>query len=153
MKINAENLKYYRKQTGLTSQDFAKLCDIPVGTYQSYEAGWRSPRNERLEVIASKLNVTIANLTTSDTEYIAKQIKKGCKPKNSILKERVEVDNVLLRNRRKQLGMRTNDVAKYVGVSESRYREYEQGNGKPTREMARKMCNILNLSFYHLVIS
>lgn len=153
MKLNSEKLKYYRKQMGITSQEFAGLCDIPVGTYFSYEAGTRSPKESNLLVIAEKLNKSVDDLTSSNTEYIKRQIEKGLKPQNSILKERVLIDNVLLRGRRKQLRIPARDVAKYIGLSEIRYREYEQGKGNPTREKARMMCNILNLSFDLLVRS
>jgi transcriptional regulator with XRE-family HTH domain len=152
MKISCEKLRYYRKRSGLSSQEFAELCNIPIGTYFSYEAGSRSPKRERMNVIAEKLNVTIDDLTTSDIDYKKSLYSKGYKSKNSVLKERILIKNNLLRPRRKQLGLKTKDVAKYVGLSETRYRDYEQGYGNPTREMAGKICTILNLKFNELVI-
>ena len=91
-------------------------------------------------------------MTSVDDEFISNIKKKQGKSKDELAKERMIIDYCLLRTRRKQLGLKTKDVAKYVGLSESRYREYEQGNGRPTRAITRKMCDILNLKFYELVI-
>lgn len=152
MKINTKKLKCYRKRLGLSSQEFAFACDIPLGTYFSYESGCRNPKIDNLKVIANKLNVSIDDLTSDDEDYIAKTKEKKGKSKKEIMKERVEIDCYLLRTRRKQLGIKAEYIAKIVGLSVSRYREYERGFGNPTREKARKMCNVLNLKFYELVI-
>ena len=152
MRINVEKLKCYRKRTGLSSQEFAFVCDIPIGTYFSYESGQRNPKQETINIIAKKLGITVEDLTSVDDEFISNIKKKQGKSKDELAKERMIIDYCLLRTRRKQLGLKTKDVAKYVGLSESRYREYEQGNGRPTRAMTRKMCDILNSKFYELVI-
>lgn len=148
MKINPRKLKCYRKRTGLTSQEFAFVCDIPVGTYFSYESGQRSPKYENLKVIAEKLKVTIDELTSEDDEYFS-DVKKT---KEEIAKERMQIDYYLLKNRRKRLGVKAEYMARCVGVSVSRYREYERGLGNPTRAMVRNMCNALNIKFYELVV-
>ena len=151
MKLNAEKLKCYRKRTGLSSQEFAFICDMPVGTYFSYESGQRNPKYENLKIIADKLNVSIDDLTSNDEDYIP-DVKKKRKSERDISKERVVLDRFLLRSRRKQLNIKAEYIAKRVGISVSRYREYEKGYGNPTRKMAREMCNVLNLKFYELVV-
>lgn len=151
MKINSMKLKHYRKKAGLTSQEFAKLCNIPIGTYFSYEAGGRNPKSENLNAIAKALGVSKEELEADDKEYKLKEAEKDKRNKERIAKERLQIDNYLLRTKRKQLRIRTEYMAEIVGLSISRYREYEQGKGRPTREMIRKMCNVLNLSFYDLV--
>ena len=151
MKINSMKLKHYRKKAGLTSQEFAKLCNIPIGTYFSYEAGGRNPKSENLNAIAKELGVSKEELEADDKEYKLKEAEKDKRNKERISKERLQIDNYLLRTKRKQLRIRTEYMAEIVGLSISRYREYEQGKGRPTREMIRKMCNVLNLSFYDLV--
>ena len=151
MKINAGKLKCYRKRTGLSSQEFAFICDIPVGTYFAYESGRRNPKFETVKVIAEKLKITVDELTSDDEEYMSEMKKRQRKTKEQISKERVSIDRYLLRSRRKQLRIKAEYMAKQVGVSVSRYREYENGYGNPTREMARRMCNALNLKFYELV--
>lgn len=143
-------LKHYRKKTGLTSQEFAKLCNIPIGTYFSYEAGGRNPKSENLNAIAKALGVNKEELEADDKKYKLKEAEKDKKNKERIEKERLQIDNYLLRTRRKQLRIRTEYMAEIIGLSVSRYREYEQGKGRPTRKMIRKMCNVLNLSFYDL---
>ena len=152
MKINTEKLKCYRKRLGLSSQEFAFVCDIPVGTYFSYESGCRNPKKENLNAIAKKLNVSVDDLTSCDDDYESKLNEAKMKSKEDISKERVEIDRYLLRTRRKQLGIKAEYIAERSNLSVSRYREYERGIGRPTREKARKMCDVLNLNFYELVI-
>lgn len=152
MKICSEKLKHYRKLTGLKSQEFAKLCNIPIGTYYSYEAGGRSPKIDRLEVIAKKLCVSVDDITESNAKYIKNQVSKGYKSKNDILKERVEIDTKLLKLKRNQYFKNANEIAKQIGVCVSVYYTYEKGTVKPTRLIASELCNALNIKFDRLVI-
>ena len=145
MKINSKKLKYYRKKMGLKSQEFAKLCNIPVGTYFSYEAGSRSPKKERISIIAHILNVSIDDITESNEEYIKEQANKD------ILKERVEIDTKLLKIKRKQFFKNAYEFANRIGICIAAYYTYERGSVKPTRLMSRKLCNELNLDFDRLV--
>lgn len=150
MKISSIKLKHYRKKTGLTSQEFAKICNIPIGTYFSYEAGGRNPKSENLNAISKALGVDEDELVEDGKEYKFKKAEREKKNKERIAKERVSIDNFLLRTRRKQLNIKAEYMAESIGLSVTRYREYEQGKGRPTREMVRKICNLLNLSFYDL---
>ncbi len=55
-----------------------------------------------------------------------------------------------LKNRREELGVKVKDVAQYVGVAESTYRDWENGRsiqGEPYKELAE----ILNLSIGQLL--
>ena len=152
MKINTEKLKCYRKRLGLSSQEFAFVCDIPVGTYFSYESGCRNPKKENLNIIANNLHISVDDLISKDDDYESKLNEAKMKSKEDISKERMEIDCYLLRTRRKQLGIKAEYIAERSNLSVSRYREYERGIGRPTREKARKMCDVLNLNFYELVI-
>lgn len=152
MKISSSKLKKCRKQMGLTSQEFANLCGIPAGTYFSYEAGGRNPKSERLRIIAGNLCVSLEDITESDTDYLQNQIAKGYKSNKDIMKERVQIDTKLLKIKRKQNFKNAYELAKYIGVCISVYYTYERGTVNPTREIARKICNALNLDFYRLVI-
>ena len=152
MRIDTEKLRYYRKRLGLSSQEFAFVCDIPLGTYFSYESGARNPKAENLNIIANKLHISVDDLISKDDDYLAKLKEKKGKSKEAIMKERMEIDCYLLRTRRKQLGIKAEYIAERSNLSVSRYREYERGIGRPTREKARKMCDVLNLKFYELVI-
>ena len=152
MKLNAGKLKSLRKRTGLSAQEFAFVCDIPVGTYFTYEAGRRNPKIENLQVIADRLKTTIDVLVSDDDEYIIKSRVEVKKTKEQIAKERVIIDRYVLRSRRKQLRIKADYIANKIGISVTRYREYENGYGNPTRAMARIMCDVLDLKFYELVI-
>ena len=150
MKISSEKLKYYRRKTGKTSQEFADLCSIPVGTYFAYESGWRSPRSDRMHIIADKLGVAKEDIMESDTNYKMMQIDKGRLSSDNILKERVEIDTKLLKVKRQQYFESALEFAKYLGISVSAYYGYEKGKVKPTRLVIRKMCNALDLQFVRL---
>lgn len=150
MKISPEKLKYYRRKTGKTSQEFADLCDVPVGTYFAYESGWRSPRSDRMQTIADKLGVSKEDITESDAEHRTMQIDKGHLSSDDILKERVEIDTRLLKVKRQQYFENATMFAKYLGVSVATYYGYEKGKVKPTRLVVRKMCNALDLQFVRL---
>ena len=152
MKLNAGKLKCLRKRTGLSAQEFAFVCDIPVGTYFTYEAGRRNPKIENLQVIADRLKTTIDVLVSDDDEFIIKSRVEVKKTKEQIAKERVIIDRYVLRSKRKQLRIKADYIADKVGISVSRYREYENGYGNPTRAMARIMCDVLGLKFYELVV-
>ena len=151
MKISSEKLKHYRKKAGLKAQEFAELCGIPAGTYFSYEAGSRSPRASRMKIIASNLGVAVSDITESNYNYIKKQVTKGYKSNNDILKERVEIDTKLLKIKRKQYFKNVNELANRLGICVSVYYTYERGVVNPTRLIARKLCNELNLNFDRLL--
>ena len=152
MKLNAGKLKCLRKRTGLSAQEFAFVCDIPVGTYFTYEAGRWNPKIENLQVIADRLKTTIDVLVSDDDEFIIKSRVEVKKTKEQIAKERVIIDRYVLRSKRKQLRIKADYIANKIGISVTRYREYENGYGNPTRAMARIMCDVLGLKFYELVI-
>lgn len=151
MKISAEKLRRYRKKTGLKSQEFAELCNIPIGTYFSYESGARSPKEKRMCTIAKNLGVSVYDIIESNSNYLKNQITKGYKSSNDIAKERVEIDIKLLKIKREQYFNNAVELADRIGVCISSYYTYERGTVKPTRAIVRKLCNELNLSFARLV--
>ena len=53
------NLKQVREKKGISQKEFAKLCNIPLSTYNQYENNKREPDLESLTLIANKLNVTV----------------------------------------------------------------------------------------------
>ena len=56
------NLRFYRKQTGLTAKDFAAQLNINYGTYNSYESAGKEPKYDTLCKIATALHVSIDDL-------------------------------------------------------------------------------------------
>lgn len=55
----AEQLKYYRKNRGLTQHQLAVKVGVSDGAMSNYEQGTRTPDYETLEAIADELNVSI----------------------------------------------------------------------------------------------
>lgn len=62
----AEKLKQLRASYDMTQSDFADLLNIKLGVYRSYEQGWRLPKASVIELIATKLNITLGCLTFFD---------------------------------------------------------------------------------------
>ena len=59
MSTLSNNLKYYRKLSGLTAREVAAQCGIPQQTYTGWETGHRQPRNlDDLDKIAAVFGIT-----------------------------------------------------------------------------------------------
>lgn len=57
-----ENLRYYREQRGYSSDELAKLLDIPYTTLKGYENAGREPKYKTLCKIADLLQVSTDDL-------------------------------------------------------------------------------------------
>lgn len=59
MSTLSDNLKYYRKLSGLTTRQVADMSGISQNTYIGWETGYRQPRNlDNLDQIASVFGIT-----------------------------------------------------------------------------------------------
>jgi transcriptional regulator with XRE-family HTH domain len=69
-----DRLRYYREQRGYSSDELAKLLDIPYTTLKGYENAGREPKYNILVKIADILNVSLDDLLgrtpTSEDEKI-----------------------------------------------------------------------------------
>ena len=57
-----DRLRYYREQRGYSSDELAKLLDIPYTTLKGYENAGREPKYNILIKIADILNVSLDDL-------------------------------------------------------------------------------------------
>lgn len=62
----SENIKKYRKESGLTQRQLAKKCDLATGTIQQYELGKRKPKIEQIQKMSAALGVSISELLDPD---------------------------------------------------------------------------------------
>ena len=62
----SENIKKYRKESGLTQRQLAKKCDLATGTIQQYELGKRKPKIEQVQKMSAALGVSISELLDPD---------------------------------------------------------------------------------------
>lgn len=60
------NLKYYRKQKGITQEKLAELCDVATSTIGCIESEQQNPSFELLYTIAEKLEIHPADLFLKD---------------------------------------------------------------------------------------
>ena len=61
MKLNC-NLRKTRLERAYTQKDMARIIDVSVRTWQTYETGTRTPTLENLIKIADFLNVSLDEL-------------------------------------------------------------------------------------------
>ena len=55
--IFSENLKFYRKNAGLSQQQLAEKCDIATNYLSEIERGQKFPSIELIENMSSELNI------------------------------------------------------------------------------------------------
>ena len=65
-----ENLRYYRKKAGYSTQKMANLLGITANTYAGYEIREREPKYKTLCMIANILNVSADDLLGITTNII-----------------------------------------------------------------------------------
>lgn len=56
-KVFTENLKFYRKNAGLSQQQLAEKCDIATNYLSEIERGYKFPSIELIERISTELNI------------------------------------------------------------------------------------------------
>lgn len=61
-----ENLKYYRKQKGITQEKLAELCDVATSTIGCIESAQQYPSFDLLYKMADVLEIHPANLFLKD---------------------------------------------------------------------------------------
>lgn len=67
------NIKFIRKQQGLTQQAFANLIDIKRSSLGAYEEGRAKPNYDTLQAISSKFNISIDKLLKENLQEISSQ--------------------------------------------------------------------------------
>ena len=74
MSVLSENIKFLRKQKGLTQEQFAEKLGIKRSLVGAYEEGRAEPGLANLQKISTILEVSIDNLISED--YSNPQIRK-----------------------------------------------------------------------------
>ena len=69
------NLKFYRREKGVTQEKLAELCNVSVGTIGNIECGRSKPSFEILVRISNALSVPIEDFFKSKDE-LCKKIKE-----------------------------------------------------------------------------
>lgn len=57
-----ENLRYYRKRTGMSQEQMAQRLDVVRTTVTQWESGYSRPRVDMLKDIADLLDITVPRL-------------------------------------------------------------------------------------------
>ena len=65
-----ENLKYYRKQKGITQEKLAELCDVATSTIGCIESAQQYPSFDLLYKMSEVLEIHPANLFLKDASNI-----------------------------------------------------------------------------------
>lgn len=82
-----ENIRKYRKLSGLTQKELGILSGTSERTIQQYESGKRQPRIEQIQKIAPYLKVTVADILGAEpvneyfwSSYLEEKLKQiGCR--------------------------------------------------------------------------
>lgn len=64
-----ENIKFFRKQKGLTQKELGEIIHMSPNSIQRYELGHRDPQNKTLEEIAKALGVSMADLLGIENSF------------------------------------------------------------------------------------
>lgn len=65
----SDNIKAARIASNFSKADMAKKLGMAYSTYGGYEAGYREPKFETLQKIASALNIPVTDLLTLEEEH------------------------------------------------------------------------------------
>lgn len=77
MSTLSNNLKYYRKLSGLTAREVAAQCGIPQQTYTGWETGHRQPRNlDDLDRVAEAFGITKDYLLYENGKTVTIEVKE-----------------------------------------------------------------------------
>jgi len=76
MSIFSENLKAFRRESGLKQGEIAELVGVTSSTWSNYEVGKSEPNIESIVKISTELGVSIDSLLKADVSLIAKQLIK-----------------------------------------------------------------------------
>ena len=124
----ATRLKGLRKNANLTQIELAKIFNIANGTVGNWESGNRQPDYAMLQKIADFFNVSI--------DYLIGGYKG---------------ENMNLKKLRLEKGLNQEDVAKYLGVTQQAYANYERGARQPDYAMLQKIADFFNVSIDYLI--
>lgn len=101
------NIKYYRKQKGLTQEQLASKCNISKNGLWNYENNKRKPNIEILTDIAMALDISMSDLldtqetlTSKLIEFIDKKLFSHCDADNTLelISELIDLDFDALSN-------------------------------------------------------
>lgn len=135
MKIG-NNIKFYRKQKGLTQSQLAEMLNVSTITIQNYENNRRKPSIETLTKIAKALDIPVSKLIEDD------KFKKQTESSN--MKEKIKFY-------REKLNMSKSELARQIGVSPSYITMLENGDkSNPSMEILLKISKVLNIDITEL---
>lgn len=92
--IFSENLKFYRKNAGLSQQQLAEKCDIATNYLSEIERGQKFPSIELIEKMSSELNIPAYLFFLDEKENINNELfnqKKNTKFKEKLFSSITEI--------------------------------------------------------------
>ena len=96
-----DRLRYYREQRGYSSDELAKLLDIPYTTLKGYENAGREPKYNILVKIADILNVSLDDLLGRTPTNEDEKIKELFALKNGDKNGDIDILSINLNNIKK----------------------------------------------------
>lgn len=121
-----------RQALQLTRAALAARLEVPTKTLVSWELGYRTPRPTALAALAEALDVPLEDLA-------------GLVPARAASR----LGDLILR-RQRELGLRSADVARLVGTTESTLSRWINGHAVPVRRNLERLADVLALSYADL---
>ncbi len=146
-----ERLQWAREQEFMSQSELAKACDVSQAFIATIEQGvTKKPNKERLEKIASVLNVDLDWLVFGDNNDVEKSLGEGLQLACDI---ETALENVELHSLGERLkwvrefhSISQAELAKACDASQTFIAKIEQGvTKKPNKERLEKIASVLNV--------
>lgn len=133
-----ENLKYLRKEAGLSQQQMADTLGISQQAYANYENNKREPDRQTIIKLANYFDVStdfILDIVISEDEIMEKTTSN----KQPLLGEK-------LKDLRTQKGLTQDAMAALLNIKRQTYSAYERGISFPDINALLSMANFFDVS-------
>lgn len=144
MKIFRERLKIAMGTKAITQSDLCKLTGIPKSAMSQYLSGEFQPKDDRAEIIAKALNVSVARLMG----YSAFR-DENCRYESEV--KRVSKFNTRLKELRYRDNITQQELADKLGISKSSVNMYERDEREPGLDLLEKKADFFDVSVDNLL--
>ena len=129
--LPGDNLKYYRQRKSLTTRQLAEQINVVPATILTYEQNKHPIPFDVANTLASVLDVKADILYDDFAVFLSAPYNKA------------------LKNIRMSIGMSQREFAEHIGVIPSYYYKLESGYRRPSRNIYKRMVEILKRSHLH----
>ena len=149
MKYLADNIRYLRKQLGLSQEKLADLLGLNRGNIASYEKGIAEPRIENLIKMMQIFKVEVKDLVEKDLTGIAKlnneisSLKENTKYSENLVKREKErlLKKLVNRDERIQQFVQHSEEMNKILEGFKVFHQFKMNNGRTISEDVKKIAD------------